>query len=69
MPECPYCGKWFRSKKGLQQHITKTHKTTNMFGEKVIDPCSVDPIGKIERRAERAQKKKKKKGGLFGGLF
>ena len=25
MPECPYCGKWFKTKKGLNVHISKMH--------------------------------------------
>ena len=61
MPECPYCGKWFKTKRGLKQHITKAH-TFEFAGERVLDPMTFDPIGAAERRAERAKKRKKKKG-------
>jgi uncharacterized C2H2 Zn-finger protein len=26
MPECPYCGRWFKTKRGLETHIAKVHK-------------------------------------------
>ncbi len=67
MPECPYCGKWFRSKKGLRQHISKSHTTEGVFGERVFDPSSVDIFGAIERRQKRAQRrlKRKKRDWLF----
>lgn len=60
MPECPHCRKWFRTKKGLKQHITKAH-TTEVFGERILDPTTFDPLGAIERRAKRKRKRK----GLF----
>jgi len=55
MPECPYCGRWFRTKRGLNQHITKVHK--DEFGG--INPLTVDPIGVIERRNKRRARRKK----------
>ncbi|NJE79577.1 C2H2-type zinc finger protein [Thermococcus sp. GR4] len=67
MPECPYCGKWFRTKKGLQQHITKTHYVKLPGGGKMIDPTTIDILGKMEREAERAkrrQQRKKSSGGF-----
>lgn len=59
MPECPYCGKVFKTEKGLRQHITKVHKEKTEFGQ-VLDPSTIDIEGKLERRAKR-----KKKGWLF----
>ncbi len=53
MPECQYCGKWFRSKKGLNSHITKAHTTKNVFGGRSVDITSFDPLGKMERRQKR----------------
>ena len=64
MPECPYCGKWFKTKRGLKQHIAKVH-TTKVGEVRVVNPLTVDPLGAIERKMERARKRKKKKGGLF----
>jgi len=63
MPECPYCGRWFKTKRGLQQHIAKSHSMKMPFGGRMIDPSTIDPIGKMERRAERAKRRKKK--GIF----
>ncbi|GAB6134536.1 C2H2-type zinc finger protein [Thermococcus prieurii] len=60
MPECPYCGKWFKTKKGLQQHITKVHKVDTPFG-KVLDPSTFDFMGKMKREEERAKRRRKKK--------
>jgi len=65
MPECPYCGKWFKTKRGLQQHIAKVHKEKTPFGD-ILDPTTFDPIEKMEREAKRASRRKKKKRfGLF----
>ena len=64
MPECPYCGRWFKTKRGLKQHISKSHMMDMGF-TKVLDLGSIDPLGAAERRAERQRKRKKKKGGLF----
>jgi hypothetical protein len=61
MPECPYCGRWFRSKKGLSQHIGKIHKDS--FGN--INPLTFDPIGSIKRREERSRKRRKRKKAFF----
>ena len=49
MPECPYCGKWFKTKKGLEQHITKVHKVDTPFG-KALNPASFDFMGKLRER-------------------
>ena len=59
MPECPYCGKWFRSKKGLRTHITKSHTMELPTGARVLDPTTLDPLGAMERRAERARRRRK----------
>ena len=56
MPECPYCGRWFRSKKGLKVHITKAH-TSIILGERILDPTKFDILGALERRAKRRYKK------------
>ncbi|WP_099209186.1 hypothetical protein [Thermococcus henrietii] len=72
MPECPYCGKWFKTKKGLQQHITKVHKVDTPFG-KALDYSTFDFMGKLKREEERAKRRQKKSGSGFGldlsGLF
>ncbi len=60
MPECPYCGKWFKTKRGLEQHITKVHKVDTPFG-KALDPSTFDFMGKLKREEERAKKRRKKK--------
>lgn len=64
MPECPYCGRWFKTKRGLKQHIAKSHEV-DFGGVRVLDPMTIDPFGAAERRAERARKRRKKKKGLF----
>ncbi|RLI84806.1 MAG: hypothetical protein DRO98_08185 [Archaeoglobales archaeon] len=56
MPECPHCGKWFRSNKGLKQHITKVHTVDTPLG-RVFDPSTIDPIEAMERRAKRAKRR------------
>ena len=74
MPECPYCGKWFKTKRGLEQHITKVHKVNTPFG-KALDYSSFDFVGKMRREQERAERRAKRKkdplalgfGSLFGG--
>ncbi|AAB90067.1 MULTISPECIES: C2H2-type zinc finger protein [Archaeoglobus] len=58
MPECPYCGRWFKTKRGLNQHIAKSHET-KFGGVRVLDPTTIDPLGAAERRAERKKKRKK----------
>jgi uncharacterized C2H2 Zn-finger protein len=74
VPECPYCGKWFKTKRGLEQHITKVHKIDTPFG-KALNPASFDFMGKLKReeeRAKRRQQRKKSSGGFglgFGDLF
>ena len=59
MPDCKYCGKWFRSNKGLNQHITKMHTSESIFGGRSIDIMKIDPIGAMEERERRRQKRKK----------
>lgn len=59
MPECKYCGKWFKSNKGLKLHITKMHTSKSIFGGRSIDPLTIDPIGAMEERERRRQKRKK----------
>ena len=59
MPECPYCGKWFRTKRGLKQHITKSH-TFEFAGGRVFDVTTVDIFGAMERREERKRGRKKR---------
>ena len=63
MPECPHCGKWYRSNKGLKTHITKSHTSRGPLGGRMINPMSIDPYGKMQRRADR--NRRKKKGGFF----
>jgi hypothetical protein len=63
MPECQYCGKWFRTKRGLKQHITKAHTTEIPFSGRVLDPTTFDFLGAMERREER--RKRRKKGPLW----
>ena len=65
MPECPYCGKWFKTKRGLEQHITKVHKVNTPFG-KTLDYSSFDFVGKMKREQERAEKRAKRKKDPFG---
>lgn len=59
MPECPHCGKWYRSNKGLKTHITKSHTYIGSLGGKMFNPLSIDMIGKIQRRTDRNKRKKK----------
>lgn len=65
MPECPYCGRWFKTKRGLQQHIAKSHSVKTPFGGRMIDPSTIDIWGKMEREAERARRRKKKSFSLW----
>ena len=58
MPECPYCGKWFRSNKGLKQHIAKSHTSHGPLG-RVLNPMTFDFLGAVERRIKRKQRRKK----------
>ncbi len=58
MPECPYCGKWYKTKAGLKQHITKSHTSKLPFGDRIIDPMTFDPLGRIERKAKRTKRRK-----------
>ncbi len=60
MPECPYCGKWFRSNKALKQHITKAHTVKTGMGTRMLAIGTVEPFGAMERRAKR-----RKRRGLF----
>ena len=46
MPECPYFGEWFRSNKGLKQHIAKTHEV-KFLGGKILDFSTVDQLGAV----------------------
>ncbi len=62
MPECPYCGRWFRSKKGLRIHIARKHTYKLPTGERVLDPFSFDILGAIERREERRRRRLKRRG-------
>lgn len=55
MPECPYCGRWFKTKAGLKQHIAKSHEIHIRF----LDPTTVDPLGAVKRRAKRKKRRKK----------
>jgi len=42
MPECPYCGRWFKTERGLNQHIAKSHESR--IGDiRFIDPTTIDP--------------------------
>ena len=68
MPECPYCGRWFRTKKGLNQHISRAH-TTDIGGEKMLNPLTFDIFGAMERRKERRKRRARREPGLFEGLF
>ena len=65
MPECPYCGKWFKTKRGLEQHITKVHKVDTPFG-KALNPGSFDFTGKLKREEERAKRRQQRKGSSGG---
>jgi uncharacterized C2H2 Zn-finger protein len=56
MPECRYCGKWFRSNKGLKTHITKSHTSRTGIGGRMINPMTIDPLGKMERRQKRRRR-------------
>lgn len=58
MPECPYFGEWFRSNKGLKQHVAKIHEIS-FAGEKMLNPLTLDPLGAMEKRAERRRRRKK----------
>jgi len=69
MPDCKYCGKWFRSNKGLNLHITKMHTSESIFGNKIIDPFKVDPIGAMEEREKRRKKRMKKSDKGMNTLF
>ncbi len=60
MPECQYCGRWFKSKKALRLHIIKTHTTIGLLGEKTFNPFSIDILGIARRREERVRRKIKK---------
>ncbi|HIE30818.1 MAG TPA: hypothetical protein EYP67_00330 [Methanosarcinales archaeon] len=60
MPECRYCGKWFRSNKGLKQHITKMHTDKTIFGDRYIDPSTIDPLGAMKEREKRRKRGKGK---------
>ena len=62
MPKCPYCGRWFRTRRGLRTHIGKVHMVDDVFGGRVLDPSTVDPWGYAEREMERAKKRRRKKG-------
>ena len=53
MPECKYCGKWYRSNKSLKIHITKTHTSKTGIGGRIVNPMSIDPLGKMQRRQRR----------------
>jgi len=59
MPECPYCGRWFRSKKGLKIHITKAHTYESVGGIRMLDVSSFDFLGAMERRRKRAMRRRK----------
>jgi len=59
MPECPYSGKWFRSKKGLKVHISWAH-TTTIADRRILDPSTIDPLGTIRRREKRRARRRKK---------
>ena len=65
MPECPYCGRWFKTKRGLQQHIAKSHSVKMPFGGRMIDPSTIDIFGKMERESKRASRRKKKSFSLW----
>lgn len=61
MPECPYCGKWYRSNKALKQHITKAHTSRDFLGGRFLDPFKTDSLGAVQRRMERAARRMKRK--------
>ena len=48
-------------------HISKKH-SINVLGTKIIDPATIDPLGKLEREMKRIEKRRKKKS-LFDDLF
>ena len=63
MPNCPYCGRWFKTKRGLKQHITKVH--TDSFG--TIDPMTINPFNTTKnKRRKRSRRKDSDVLGLFG---
>lgn len=59
LPECPYCGRWFRTKRGLKTHIAKVHMVDDGFGGRVLNPFSIDLLGAAERRMKRKRKRRK----------
>jgi len=54
MPECPYCGKWFRGNTHLKQHIIKVHTTKGVLGERTLNPFSIDVLAQL-REDEKEQ--------------
>ena len=58
IPECPYCGKWYRSNKSLKQHITKTHTMDTPMG-RVVNPVTFDFVGGFIRKVERRKRRKR----------
>jgi len=61
MPKCPYCGRWFRTKRGLKIHIGKVHMTRGVFGERVPDILSIDPLGILDREMKRMRRRARRK--------
>lgn len=62
MPECRYCGKWYKSNKGLNLHITKMHTSEGPFGNRIVDIGTIDPIGAMEERGRRFNNRRNKSG-------
>jgi len=68
MPTCPYCGRYFRTKRGLKQHIYRSHpyamETMEKNARKLwepIDRAARDLFGTHGRR----RKKRKSSGWWF----
>ena len=62
MPRCPYCNRWFRTKRGLKQHITKSH-TSDVMGIRILDPFTFDfpePDFLEPRKKKRTRRRKKR---------
>ncbi|RLG83113.1 MAG: hypothetical protein DRO40_05770 [Thermoprotei archaeon] len=60
MPTCPYCGKFFRTKRGLKQHIYRSHPFAIETMEKdarkfwsSVDKATRDLFGSRKRRKKR----------------
>jgi len=65
VPRCPYCGRWFRTRRGLNVHISKSHSLAKAIDEAIEGMLSIPGTKSRPKKRKRSRRRKRKSEGFF----